>query len=482
MVSKIFVGGDVSKGYADFCFLNESGSELPQSARYDDTASGHGKLVSALKHLGKDRSVALLVGVEASGGYEENWLGGLLKLAESGLDVTAYRFNPLVIKRYCDTKLHRPVNDAQAARNIACFLSQAGKRELGSPVKTGVRSEKRLYRSIVKQVQRLAELKVDLLLAVSTNHPELVQYLTTKTPDWLLRLLTKWPTARKLASAKPETLAQIKGITLERAIGLVNEAKSSVGCSMAKSDELTLQMLAGEVRDLQVKIKRWKAQLEEIMAEDPAVIILQSIPGVALWSAIAIRLEIGDFADFSRAAKLVAYSGLDPTPKSSGDGHSPGSISKCGSSNLRAVLFMCAFVACTNKIEDPSKKTDEDTSEKGEEALVNRVFRSFYQRLRARGKSHKFALTACMGKMLRIAHSCVRNGELYSADRHESQMGKTKTVAPDPNPGLPPASMEAPDLAAPVSKKEKKKRATAVPQENKGSRKGGPGIALAHPS
>lgn len=32
-MSKIFVGGDISKGYTDFCFLNESGSELPQSAK-----------------------------------------------------------------------------------------------------------------------------------------------------------------------------------------------------------------------------------------------------------------------------------------------------------------------------------------------------------------------------------------------------------------------------------------------------------------
>ncbi|MFN8613214.1 MAG: hypothetical protein U0931_37095 [Vulcanimicrobiota bacterium] len=50
---------------------------------------------------------------------------------------------------------------------------------------------------------------------------------------------------------------------MERAIELVSQANSSVGCSMAKSDELTLQMLAGEVRELKVKIKRWKTQLEE---------------------------------------------------------------------------------------------------------------------------------------------------------------------------------------------------------------------------
>ena len=467
-MSKIFVGGDVSKGYADFCFLNESGTELSQSARYDDTAAGHGKLSSALKHLSKEQPVSVLVGVESTGGYEENWLGGLLKLAESGLDVTAYRFNPMVLKKYFDTKLHRSVNDAQAARDIARFLSQAKARDLGRPIKAGLRSEKRFYRSIVKQVKRLAEMKTDLLLAVSTNHPDLVRYLTSKTPSWILRLLTKWPTARKLANAKPETLAQIKGLTLERATGLVEKAKSSVGCSTAKSDELTLQMLAGEVRDLQVKIKRWKAQLEEIMVEDPTVLILQTIPGVALWSAIAIRLEIGDFADFPRAAQLVAYTGLDPTPKSSGDGHSSGSISKRGSSNLRAVLFMCAFVACTGK-------TAEDSS-------ANRVFRSFYQRMRARGKSHKFAITACMGKILRIAHSCVSRSEAYDAGQHELQSSRPSGPRPDPNPGLPPANLESPDLAAPVSKKERKKRATSVPQENKGSRVGGPGAALNHPS
>ncbi|WP_438363404.1 hypothetical protein [Testudinibacter aquarius] len=48
------------------------------------------------------------------------------------------------------------------------------------------------------------------------------------------------------------------------------------------------------------------------------------------------------------------------------------------------------------------------------------VFKAFYQRLVARGKAKKIALTACMRKLLTIINALVKRNEKWDATRHLS--------------------------------------------------------------
>jgi transposase len=71
----IAIGIDVSKGRADIEIINPSGTRLAGSGGYDDTREGHDRLSGVLRDVRERYPAARLVaGVEATGGYERNWV------------------------------------------------------------------------------------------------------------------------------------------------------------------------------------------------------------------------------------------------------------------------------------------------------------------------------------------------------------------------------------------------------------------------
>jgi len=72
-------------------------------------------------------------------------------------------------------------------------------------------------------------------------------------------------------------------------------------------------------------------------------LLLRSIPGVGLLTAMEVLLEIGDMSRFSNAEKLAAYAGLTPSQHSSGDKIRLGHITGVGKNNLRGTLTEAAW-------------------------------------------------------------------------------------------------------------------------------------------
>lgn len=72
-------------------------------------------------------------------------------------------------------------------------------------------------------------------------------------------------------------------------------------------------------------------------------LLLRSIPGVGLLTAMEVLLELGDVSRFSNAEKLAAYVGLTPAQHSSGDKIRLGHITSVGKGNLRGVLTEAAW-------------------------------------------------------------------------------------------------------------------------------------------
>ena len=69
------LGVDVSKGYADCCFLNEAGSVLSGTGRFDDTPAGHAAVLQHLDALAaRYPDATWQIGLESTGGLERNWL------------------------------------------------------------------------------------------------------------------------------------------------------------------------------------------------------------------------------------------------------------------------------------------------------------------------------------------------------------------------------------------------------------------------
>ena len=77
----IFVGIDVSKGYADFSVLDASGAEQIASFQIDDTHNGYVALQGVLADLCEEKDAHIYCAVESTAGYENNWHNYLSHLA-----------------------------------------------------------------------------------------------------------------------------------------------------------------------------------------------------------------------------------------------------------------------------------------------------------------------------------------------------------------------------------------------------------------
>jgi transposase len=81
-------------------------------------------------------------------------------------------------------------------------------------------------------------------------------------------------------------------------------------------------------------------------SSSPDVRRLMTIPGVGVGTAVTLMAAIGDIARFDSPRRLVAYLGLDPKVRQSGD-EAPrhGRISKRGNGHARSVLVEAAWIA-----------------------------------------------------------------------------------------------------------------------------------------
>jgi hypothetical protein len=120
----VYVGGDVSKGYADFCLMDREG-EIVLEIQMDDTHQGHSRMSELIRecHRKVGSGEELEIALEATGGMERNWLQLFRELDESGdTELDVYRFNPLVIRRFAEQQLHTDKTDEISARVLADYL------------------------------------------------------------------------------------------------------------------------------------------------------------------------------------------------------------------------------------------------------------------------------------------------------------------------------------------------------------------------
>jgi len=117
-------------------------------------------------------------------------------------------------------------------------------------------------------------------------------------------------------------------------------------------DEAAAQRTLGHYRaELDMRLAALKLLDDEIHAiahHEPfaaTVARLCALRGIAELSALTIAVEVGDFARFESAPAFMAFVGLVPSERSSGERRSQGSITKAGNAHLRRVLVEAAWHA-----------------------------------------------------------------------------------------------------------------------------------------
>jgi transposase len=448
----IFVAGDVSKGYSDIAFVDESGKILSGSRRFDDTAEGHTQVEKeiSIKNAEKN-SVRFVVGLESSGGLERNWLR-LFRSLKSKYEMEVLLLNPLAVKKYLDRHLHRNINDQLSALGIAEYL-RLGRRPKEVPFEPYLEGARTLYRCVKNVISRVAQVRTELQSLLPIVQPELVQFCREGIPQWVLSLLIKYPTAPALARAQVKTVAQLSYISAEKASKLIDSAKNSVASLRDEHTGTTITFLARTILEEMKKVESLQHQLCTVMKDDLQVQIIDSIKGIGIWTAVCVRLEYGDMERFYSGDAAVAFAGTDPIIQQSGDTLLHLGISHQGRKQIRNALYM------------PTKAAMQ----------FNPVIREFDQRLKQSGKPYPVRVIACMRKLIQIIYACCITGKFFDPNyaRQLKEKKNLQTVQSQQKPVRPKSP-----LSAPISWKEAKKRkAATLPQNEYHSFKRGPGAA-----
>ena len=120
-----------------------------------------------------------------------------------------------------------------------------------------------------------------------------------------------------------------------------------------------------------------------------------TVPGIDVAVAVSILAAVGDFSRFESPDKLVAYLGLNPRVRQSGDSPAVhGRITKAGRSHARGMLVEAAFSA--SRAPGP--------------------LRAFYQRVKDR-RGFQVAVVAVARKMAVLCWHLITKGEDYAFAR-----------------------------------------------------------------
>lgn len=432
-MQSFYLGSDVSKGYADFMILDSTKQQVMKNFQLDDTFEGYCRLHDILSQfLAAHPEASLFAAVESTGGYENNWYNALVKL-QGTLNIQTARLNPLGVMHNSKADLKRNNTDKISAQNIAEYL-------ITHPEKVTYQQEDQMatlrkqwgfIRMLTKQSTQLLNQLESLLYTANT---ELLAYCKDGMPDWVLKVLLKYPTAARLARARVPVLARIPFVTSERAQELAISAKRSVSSA---SDRITEKLVAATAKQI-LNLKKTIDEQAELMVKEcsiPEVDILKTFTGISDSSAIGLILEIQAIERFKTVKRLASFFGIHPVYKISGDGSGSFRMSKQGRKEPRKILFMVALTAIRS----------------------NPLIRNIYLERTEKGMEKMAAIGLCMHKILRIVYGMLKHGKPFDPqidlDNRQRSVKKKPAGQRDKS-----RRFQDYDSCAPISRRQNKKR------------------------
>lgn len=399
-----YLGIDVSKGYSDFVLLNKKKEELEPCFQLDDNQEGHFQLLQLLKKLSEKHNLTGIEAVmESTGGYENNWLC-LLKNKGMTLNVRAARVNPYGVKHDSEAGMVRTETDPTSAKRIAIYtINHPEKLQYEKPGYSKMDSLRSMYNYIGTKTKQKVQLSNQLEKLLYSAFPEVLKYMREQLPKWFLLFLEKYPTALAAKEASIMDFQSISHIGPAKAEKLYSMAQKSV----SYIDEPALrEIISGYARDLIVlkkQIDDLKKSLEKQVDLPLAITILMSFPGIAIYSATGIMIEIENIDRFPTCKQMCSFFGSHPKFKKSGDKTSKIQMSKHGSPEMRGILFMVAKNAL----------------------IYDAHMRAIYDRFRAKGMEYKQAMGVIMHKILRIIYGMLKNMSEYNPEYDRNKQQRT---------------------------------------------------------
>jgi transposase len=451
-VSKLFVGCDVSKGYADFIILDQEKNILERCFRLDDTGQGHTVLRNILTQYSVSHPDATMyVGIESTGGFENNWLSAFEQMSKE-LPVKSARINPCPIKKFLDAEAKRTRTDEVSAWGIAAYMIAHFEKIIfnqDDPFYSSRRQWNTLQLFHKQQVQLLNQLHAYLYSA----NPGVLIYCRNGIPAWLLSVLHRWPTSALLSKAKVSAVSKIPFLSIIKAQALINNAKKDVASHTDQCTEFMIRQIIDQIKSTKNAVNNIEKAFCKEWREQEQVKLLTSIPGVGTLSALGLLINIRDYKLFEDASHLASYFGLNPVFKQSGDGLWGYRMSKQGRAQPRAILFMVTLSAIVH----------------------NPLIRELYHKSLKKSHKRMSAVGICMHKMIRIVYGMLKTNKPFDpeTDKKNQHKSQDQNAKQKKNQESRSRRFQSADSNAPISGRHAKKRTgkgsqVALPQ-NAGS-------------
>ena len=383
------VGIDIGKNHHEASIVSPEGKQIGRSLRFATTHKGADSLMSFIfKNIGNSPCV---FGMEATGHY---WYPIYSFLKAKGY--TIYVINPIQSDSLRKMYIRQTKNDSIDSFLIAEVI-RFGQFGTTSMADENILAMRQLCRYRDSVISSRTEIKLRIGTIMEQIFPEYEKQFSSLWVSTSMGILEKYLTPENIENAPIDELFEIikdkshNRLTRAKAISIKEAAADTFGIKIAQ-DAFSFQLkqlidrmnfLDKQIEALNIEIMKYYEQFD---------CYLHTIPGIGIIGAATILAEIGDISRFKNSSALVAFAGIDPTVRQSGEFNSTHNhMSKRGSPYLRHAIFLAATTC----------------------SFHNSPLNAYYKKKRDQGKHHLTATGAVARKLTTVIYAVLRDSKPY---------------------------------------------------------------------
>jgi len=383
------VGIDIGKNHHEASIVSPEGKQIGRSLRFATTHKGADSLMSFIfKNIGNSPCV---FGMEATGHY---WYPIYSFLKAKGY--TIYVINPIQSDSLRKMYIRQTKNDSIDSFLIAEVI-RFGQFGTTSMADENILAMRQLCRYRDSVISSRTEIKLRIGTIMEQIFPEYEKQFSSLWVSTSMGILEKYLTPENIENAPIDELFEIikdkshNRLTKSKAISIKEAAADTFGIKIAQDAfSFQLKQLIDRMNFLDKQIEALDCQILEYYEKFDCY--LHTIPGIGIIGAATILAEIGDISRFKNSSSLIAFAGIDPTVRQSGEFNSTHNhMSKRGSPYLRHAIFLAATTC----------------------SFHNSPLNAYYKKKRDQGKHHLTATRAVARKLTTVIYAVLRDSKPY---------------------------------------------------------------------
>lgn len=383
------VGIDIGKNHHEASIVSPEGKQIGRSLRFATTHKGADSLMSFIfKNIGNSPCV---FGMEATGHY---WYPIYSFLKAKGY--TIYVINPIQSDSLRKMYIRQTKNDSIDSFLIAEVI-RFGQFGTTSMADENILAMRQLCRYRDSVISSRTEIKLRIGTIMEQIFPEYEKQFSSLWVSTSMGILEKYLTPENIENAPIGELFEIikdkshNRLTRAKAISIKEAAADTFGIKIAQDAfSFQLKQLIDRMNFLDKQIEALDCQILEYYEKFDCY--LHTIPGIGIIGAATILAEIGDISRFKNSSSLIAFAGIDPTVRQSGEFNSTHNhMSKRGSPYLRHAIFLAATTC----------------------SFHNSPLNAYYKKKRDQGKHHLTATGAVARKLTTVIYAVLRDSKPY---------------------------------------------------------------------